>query len=223
MILQLRATDAFTELISRFRRAHAIILCEGSTEVEVVKAVNKRLDILDGEVRVAITDCEGINTLRREVLPSIIGLISTKVITKARILGVVLDAEDLSPNERVRSVVNGLRSRNVSLTYEAINDNVWRITLSNDRTVIVAVSGVMNYDWFIKHAIEDNILLLKELEGLVDSNTIRSVKEASTLVSRNDLQLINNANTDNIKTSFKHVVKLLELIREVLTIRKLVP
>ena len=222
MILQLRATDAFTELISRFRRAHAIILCEGSTEVEVVKAVNKRLNMLDGEVRVAITDCEGINTLRKKILPFIVRVIAFKVLSKARVLGVVLDAEDLSPNERVRGITNGLRSRNVSLTCDAVNDNVWRITLSNDRTVIVAVSGVMNYEWFTKHTIEDHILLLKELEGLVDSNTIRNVKEASTLVSRNDLQLINNASTDNIKTSFKHVVKLLELIREVLTIHKLV-
>jgi len=221
MILQLRATDAFTELISRFRRAHAIILCE-STEVEVVKAVNKRLNILDGEVRVAITDCEGVNTLRREVLPSIIGLISTKVITKARVLGVVLDAEDLSPNERVRGITDGLRSRNVSLTCDAVNDNVWRITLSNDRTVIVAVSGIMNYHWFTKHTIEDHILLLKELEGLVDSSTIRNVREASTLVSRDDLLLINNANINNVKTSFKHLVKLLEHIRGILTIHKLV-
>ena len=217
MILQLRTTDAFIKLISEFERAHAIILCEGSTEAEVVKAINKRLDILDGWVRVAITDCEGINTLRKKILPFIVRVIALKVLSKARVLGVVLDAEDLSPNERVRGITDGLRSRKVSLTCKAVNNNVWRITLSNDRTVIMAVSGIMNYDRFTKHTIEDNILLLKELEGLVDSNTIRNAREASTLVSRNDLQLINNASTNNIKTSFKHIVKLLNLARKLLT------
>jgi len=217
MLLQLRTTDAFIKLISGFGKAHAIILCEGSTEAEVVKAVNRRLNILNGKVRVAVTDCEGINTLRRKILPLIISLITTKVIIKAKILGIVLDAEDLSPNERMRSIMDSLRSRNISITCEIINGNVWRILLSDGKTIIIAVNGILNYDWFTKHAIEDRILLLKELEGLVDSSIIRNVKEASTLVSRNDLQLINNANINNIKTSFKHIAKLLELIGKVLT------
>jgi len=69
MLVQLKASDSFTTILSRVRKAKALILCEGSRDAETVKAIARRIGLTEKLEGVTVTDAEGVNMLRRGLLP----------------------------------------------------------------------------------------------------------------------------------------------------------
>ena len=209
MFIQLKSRDAFNKVIESFKKVDAIVLCEGQREVEVLKKVERRLKIIGKKIRVAVTDAEGLNSLRKNVLPVVIALLIQKVIRRTKLLAVLVDAEDFTPEDRVKSLRDSLNALNLEIEeIRYLGDNVWLLKVSSKK-VFVAVSGVMEYDWFVKHSIEDHILKLKILEGFTNMEEIKGEDYSKKLVTGEDLRLIDTASIQSIKESMFQVVILL--------------
>jgi len=111
-LLQLKPLqNSFYEVIfRRLKRLDVVVLCEGTSEAEVVKRVLSRFRIHG--VSVGVTDCEGI-----ENVPRITWAMLTLVRISRRLsaIVVVIDAEALRTDERARSIVKSLTSKQKEL------------------------------------------------------------------------------------------------------------
>ena len=109
-MLQLKASDFLIQIVKRVRVVRAIVLCEGERDVKVLKAIAKRLGLLDTLRDVAVTDSEGINTLKGTVFPTILSLILGKVI-RVKPLAPIVDVNKLTTEESVQAIMDSVRSR----------------------------------------------------------------------------------------------------------------
>ena len=229
-MLQLKASDSFIQIVKRVKVVRAIVLCEGKRDVEVLKVIAKRLGFLDMLRDVAVTDSEGIDTLRGTVLPSILSLMLGKVI-KVKPLALIVDANKLAAEERLQAVINSLKSRGYEIhSCEKICDNVWsiRTTIAIEREpeafaieivpVIIAINGIFQHPFenLEVHELEDHIAYLKFLTSRLGEEEIMRVKRASQLVTDDDLNLIENADEENIRKAFRHISCVLERLKAIL-------
>lgn len=225
MIIQLKAIDSFVKLISQFEKADILILCEGQHDVEIFKMISKRLTHIKHfeKINVAITDAEGLNLLKRHMLPSTLALIIGKVVRRVKSVVVIVDAEELRPEERVESFVNSLRSREYEVRSEQLEQlcyQVWRLHLSvEERKILmfIVVNGIFDvneFQRFKKHILEDHIVYLKILENLFSRDKLLGIDDAKEITKENDLKLIENANESNVREAFKHINCLLEILKQ---------
>ena len=221
--IQLRADDSIIHIARRAGKVNAIIVCEGATESEALKLVARRLSIAEklGRVRIAVTDAEGINALRREVLPAILALVIGRVARRVEAVGVIVDSEDLEPRERLNSLLDGLRGRGYKVeSVKELCSSVWEARLKiEDRLVpqplIVAVNSLHGNPYLqhlTAHSIESHLALLKILEGVLDPGEARTASKPKTLAGREDLQLITRASLRNVEEAFGHFACLLEAL-----------
>ena len=220
MITQLKASDTFIKVITRVKKVRAIILCEGARDTEVLKAVARRLNLVKELENVAVTDAEGIDTLTKEMLPTIIKLMVVKVISRPKPIAMVVDADDVKPEVKVRSIVDGLKSKlqsNGAEVHGKICDNVWRIVVkrgSEEIPILVAVNGVFEepFTAFILHELEDHIVYLKLLENRLVRDSFPRGGRARELVIEEDFELLDNAERVHVEKAFKHLVCLLQIL-----------
>ncbi len=108
MVTKLETSGSFIQLFSSVKRVKAIILCEGSRE--------------------AVTDSDGINTLKGDVLLAILSLIIGKAVSKPKPVAVVVDANRKSPVDRINEIKNGLTLRKYDVTEEKqVCINTWML------------------------------------------------------------------------------------------------
>ena len=194
----------------------AVVLCEGRDDVEVLKTIARRFGLQDKLRDVAVTDSEGIYTLRGTVLPTILSLVVGRVV-RAKPLALVVDADKFTAQERVKSIVNSLQSRRLKvLSYEELCDNVWLLdvaTFAGERVpILVAVNGIFQHPFenLEVHELEDHIAYLKLLTGSLGEDEVKRAGRASQLVTSDDFSLIESVDERIVERAFRHMLCLLE-------------
>ncbi len=218
MIIQLKASESFIAMVSQVKSVKAIILCEGSSDAEVLKALARRLGFIEKLKNVAVTDAEGINTLRRDVFPTLLALIVGKVVSRPKPIAVVVDANAFKPEERVKSLVDSLESRGYRVPERKPEcNNVWMLRIqrgSEEISLIVAVNGVFEEPFTVleAHELEDHLAYLKLLENRLSREKILNAKRAEELVTESDTALLDNASVEHVEEAFKHMTCLLQTL-----------
>jgi len=217
-VIQLKASDSFIQLVSEVKKVKGIILCEGLREAETLKILAKRLSLVGELEGFAITDSEGINTLRSALLPALLALIIGKVVSKPKPVVLVVDADRFKPEERVKWLRDSLASRGYrALESRQICSAVWLLKVQRNYEeipLLIAVNGVFSepFTSIEIHELEDHVVYLKLLEGHLTEEDIRRVKKAAELVADRDYELFNSASREHVEEAFKHYVCLLKAL-----------
>jgi len=210
MAIQLKSSDSFVKLVTRVKAVRGVVLCEGLRDAEVLKALAERVGFAEALSDVAVTDSEGFNALRGEVLPSLLALIMGKVISRPKPLAVVVDADRLSPRDRVEAIADSLRSRGYRVAdAESICNGTWVLKVAwsaGATTLLAAVNGVFvePFATLETHELEDHVAYLKLLMGLLTEGDVRGVRKASELVSTRDFALIESSSREHLEKAFEH-------------------
>ncbi|MHA1506470.1 MAG: DUF3226 domain-containing protein [Candidatus Asgardarchaeia archaeon] len=216
MLVQLKPSEeSFTSFVlNRLKRLDVILLCEGRTEVEIIKAVVKKLDV-EVKLHIGLTDCEGIDALPR--LASTVALLAN-LSRKLKVLSVLVDAETMNFIDRVNNIISSLRAKKLWTTSPqpiAKCDQVFQLyikTYFRKLPLIIAVSGIKEFE-FVKHCIEDHGVRLMLLERNIDSQEVLKYSEAEQIVRRNELiEIIKNSKRENTEKAFNHITCLLDAL-----------
>lgn len=213
MLVQLKPGEElfYKFVFNEFKRFDAMLLCEGGTEVKVVKAIIGKLGI---EIKLALglTDCEGIN-----MVPQLAGVIAllARISRKLKVLSVLVNAETMDFIDRVESITNSLKSKGLQVSDpQPITrcNQVFQLDIKiNSRTLplIIAVNGIKEFK-FAKRCIEDHAVKLMLLEGKIGSQEVLKYGEAKQIVRGNEIiENIRNSNKENIILAFNHITCLL--------------
>lgn len=215
MIVRLSVSDAFLKLVRKVRRVDALVLCEGDMEAQVVEKLGSRLGMVNEKKSIAVIDCEGLNALRKGMLPAVLALIIGKVVRKARVLGVLIDLEELDYEGRLKGLLDGIKACGYEVgALEEACEATWRATVvapHREVQVVISLSGILKFR-LEKHAIEDHLLYLKILEGAVSDEVLGRIKRAEEVVSKEDVRLLDEAREESLKETFRHILCLLRSI-----------
>jgi len=196
----------------------ALILCEGFSDAEALKALARRLGLEEKLEDVAVTDAEGINALRGEVLPALLALIVGKVVSKPKPVAVVVDADRARPEERVGGLAKSLEARGYRvLESRPACSNTWRLWVQRggeEISLLVAVNGVFQEPFAALqvHELEDHVAYLKLLENRLTREEVLRAGRAKELTTIDDLALIERANPSHVEEAFKHMTCLLQAL-----------
>ncbi len=210
MLIQLkpRENSLIEILFRKLPRVDALVLCEGKTESEVVKTIIKKLKF-DVKKVVGVTDCEGINTLYSI---SSVMVVLTKLFKRIKTLGVVLDSEKLTVQERIKSFVDSLRAKGLKINEpQQVCHQTFVLCVENyDLKIYVSISGVHKFSNFKKHTIEDHGVLLLLLKNPNLKNLIGKSKTAQEIISKDTLlNLIRESGEEDLRKTFPHICCLL--------------
>jgi hypothetical protein len=209
-VLQLKPREEsfYTILFEKLAKVDAIILCEGRSDVEVVKAVFKKLISTSGGLVIGFTDCEGVENV--EYMAKIIARL-VKLFRKLKSIVLIVDADEYSAEARARSVIDSLRS--VGVVAEDLKPHSEQVfvvkTRSNDKTfeLVIVISG----DFTIptkRHVLEDHCAKLMNIaiHSSTDSTKqlIKSIDDC--------LKHIDIAPKDSVINSFRHIYTALQLL-----------
>jgi len=199
-------------VFDKLAKLDSIVLCEGKTEVETVKHVVEKTG-LKVNLDVGLADCEGIT-----VVPRIVQAIAAlaKIARKIRSIGVLVDSEKQTYYERVNSIINSLRAKNINVEKPTPLEGSRQVFKTNLRinkktiALIIAVSGIEKHP-FKKHTIENHALELMILESKIKPENLSILKEAKDLVNREKiLEIISSSSRENVEKTFNHIVKMLK-------------
>jgi len=214
-IYQLEPTvDTFHNLI--FRRLIAIdvvIICEGITDKKVVKKIMSISEI-NNNVRIGIVNVGG---LRLAYNYTVITASLASVARRLRAIGMLIDAENFTPNRRVESLLDSLRARGLIInTPPFVEGQTYKVSVeTTGRRVIdlvVAVSGDFDLP-FETHKLEDHAVRLLIMEGAISEREVRNFKDAKEIVSEKRLlELLDNSHIDNIRSAFRHIYTMLKML-----------
>ena len=160
MLVQLKPHhEAFYRFVfDKLMRLNVLILCEGKTEVEVVKKIAEKLGISLQDFSVGVTDCEGIEVVSR-MTSSVLAL--ARLSRRLKVMVVIIDAEDMNVKDRIRSFADGLRARGARVSNPSpIDDQVYsvKITVENRAlAMIIAINGVFTFEIIPEQALFWNV------------------------------------------------------------------
>ncbi|MHA1595411.1 MAG: DUF3226 domain-containing protein [Candidatus Baldrarchaeia archaeon] len=138
-IVQLKPHEnAFYALARKIvKELEVIVLCEGRTDAEVLKAIIKKLELPD--INMGVTDCEGVPAIRE--ITSYIATLS-QISKKIKVIGVIIDADEYDYEQRARSVMNSLKSSGVPVKeLNAVDENLFDIK-NGKFPILILVSGI---------------------------------------------------------------------------------
>ncbi len=224
MLVQLKPHhEAFYRFVfDKLMRLNALILCEGKTEVEVVKKIAEKLGISLQDFSVGVTDCEEIEVVSR-MTSAVLAL--ARLSRRLKVMVVIIDAEDMNVKDRIRSFVDGLRARGTQIGVQVfnpspINDQVYSVkVIVENRTLamIIAINGVFTLS-FQRHKLEDHAVKLLLLSGKMSDEDLERYKDSKEVIGRNRIvELIEDSNEEHVKCAFNHIhlalLKLFSMLR----------
>ena len=214
-LLQFEAPGALFEgIVIRSRPwFYAIVLCEGEDDERVFKSIAGKLGLHPTRT-IGVAHAGGIGTLPK--LASAVAVL-VKLMRRARVLAVILDAEELDPERRAQDLADSIRGMGLEAsTPEPVEgcSQVYRLRVNNI-DLYVAVSGVPEYGSLEKHKIEDHGLKLRILEGKLDPAIVESIRDSKQAVTLEEmLSDIMEASPENVKRAYPHIACLIELLQE---------
>lgn len=197
-------------LYGAVRRFHAIILCEGKRDVDVLKAVIRKLN-LPFQKNVGITDCGGLVKLKDTA--SIMAALA-RISRKLEVVGVLVDANKSSPPKRVEALINSLRAKTGGVgDVSEVEDGIFVVNVGRLKFIIYILGDERLP--FQKHEMEDYLVDLMIENGQIDSREIAGVSAKSFLEERDvdSLDLVESSGADAVKKAFIWLVKFLRVLQ----------
>lgn len=209
----------FHFILNKLKPISTLVLCEGDTDVTILKAVIKKLGLLLDST--GITDCEGIKNE-----PKIVWAITslTAIARKLENIIAIVDADEDGYYIKAMKIIDSLRSRGINIeNIEPVkcSKQVFKTTIKTSKNInlIITVNGIQELP-FNTHEIEDHIVQLLILEDEIDLQNIQSfnnAKEALGHLGRLDkneyMRIIESSHDENVEKAFNHIVCSLYIIR----------
>jgi len=199
MIAQLKPfEDSFYQMVfHKLKKIDVLVLCEGKTETELIKALLNKMHKLETLKVIGITDCQGINNIP-QLTQALLSLI--KLSRKLKTVAILIDAETETPQNRIRMIMDSLKSRGIKIsrepekcckqTYKTI------ISVNNKKVIlIVSISGIFTTPKE-RHTIEDHIV------KLIGEQKVRENKSRLLEVT---LKVLEKADVKKLKQAFPHI------------------
>jgi len=214
-VYQLEPTgDTFYNFIfQKLKAIDVVIICEGVIDKKVVKKIMSISEI-NTNVKVGIINAGGID-LAYDIATIIASL--ANIARKLKSIGVLIDAENFTIDERVKSLLNSLRAYELVIhmplhaegqTYKVI------IGTTHGRTMdlVIAVSGDFDLP-FEAHKLEDHGVRLLLMEGAISQGQVKNFRDAKELISKEELlALLEKSQINNIKLAFRHIYTMLKML-----------
>jgi len=150
------------------RHLDAVVLCEGPSDVELLKLV-----VGEPGVSLGVTDCGGLRQLY-EVGRYMAAL--ARVSRKLRSLGVMVNANKHKLADRARALAQSLREHELEVgEFQPVSEGLFRLQLEQ-RTLVICVAGLedMPVD---RHCIEDHVLKALVSAGALDLDYVKQIAE----------------------------------------------
>jgi len=208
--------EIYSFISQRQETINIVIICKGKIDMYVVKKI-MTISKINTDIKIGMINAGGIDKAY-ELVPSIAVL--ANIARKLKAIGVLIDAEDSTIDERVNSLLDSLRSHGVKIdpllqaegqTYKV---TITTIEATHRRAIdlVIAVSGDFGLP-FQNHKLEDHGVRLLLAEGAINEEQVKVTKDAKKIISRERLlELLENSHIDNIKYAFRHIYTMLEML-----------
>jgi DNA-binding Lrp family transcriptional regulator len=189
-----------------------VVLCEGHSDAEIAKRILKKMEsegVIGGiSLKVGFTDVGG-----RDNVPTMLDAILSLTRNSRRLkdIVVVVDGDEYSVDDRVRSIVDSLVSRGAlveGLQRDSVCNQVYVSRATVDRRslrLLIAVNGNFSMP-FKRHCLEDHCVKLmgrRVVEGVESSKQLVSVKEC--------LEHIEEAGAGRVCEAFHHICRVFQI------------
>lgn len=214
-VYQLEPTgDTFYNFIfQKLKAIDVIIICEGKIDKKVVKKIMS-ISGISTNIRVGIIDAGGIDLAYD--IAAIIAFLAN-IARKLKAIGVLIDAERSTVDERVKSLLDSLRSHGVRInTPPQAEGQTYKVTIETVRgraiNLVIAVSGDFSLP-FNAHKLEDHGVRLLLMEGSINEEKVKDAEDAKEIISEERLlELLERSHIDNIKSAFRHIYTMLKML-----------
>jgi DNA-binding Lrp family transcriptional regulator len=212
-VIQLKLLrESFYVVFVKLAPLNAVVLCEGHSDAEVAKRILKKMEsegvIGRISLKVGFTDVGG-----RDNVPTMLDAILSLTRNSRRLkdIVVVVDGDEYSVDDRVRSIVDSLVSRGAlveGLQRDSVCNQVYVSRATVDRRslrLLIAVNGNFSMP-FKRHCLEDHCVKLmgrRVVEGVESSKQLVSVKEC--------LEHIEEAGAGRVCEAFHHICRVFQI------------
>lgn len=199
--------ESFFEFCKKALKFNSILICEGKSDSELVKVLSKKIGVdLKG---VGITDCEGVNNLT-EIVGYIISL--SKISKRVKKLIVLIDMDEYSPEDRIESLENALRSKGLDLKFSKVNRSIYETEIESSRKLIVLLLGIPELR-IKRKCIEDHSVEVMILTGKLNERDLigkSSSKEILEELRISQIEIIEKSDAEILSKSFSSLVRVLK-------------
>jgi hypothetical protein len=212
-VIQLKLLrESFYVVFVKLAPLNAVVLCEGHSDAEIAKRILKKMEsegVIGGiSLKVGFTDVGG-----RDNVPTMLDAILSLTRNSRRLkdIVVVVDGDEYSVDDRVRSIVDSLVSRGAlveGLQRDSVCNQVYVSRVTVDRRslrLLIAVNGDFSMP-FKRHCLEDHCVKLmgrRVVEGVESSKQLVSVKEC--------LEHIEEAGAGRVCEAFHHICRVFQI------------
>jgi hypothetical protein len=212
-VIQLKLLrESFYVVFVKLAPLNAVVLCEGHSDAEIAKRILKKMEsegVIGGiSLKVGFTDVGG-----RDNVPTMLDAILSLTRNSRRLkdIVVVVDGDEYSVDDRVRSIVDSLVSRGAlveGLQRDSVCNQVYVSRVTVDRRslrLLIAVNGDYSMP-FKRHCLEDHCVKLmgrRVVEGVESSKQLVSVKEC--------LEHIEEAGAERVCEAFHHICRVFQI------------
>ncbi len=216
-LLQLNVDRGFYQLVKTAVRVKTLILCEGRSDVEIVKELTKGLGLKIREV--GILDCGGIDRLR-DICPCIVALVT--VSRSVDTIAVIVDSNKMEKCQRGRGLYDSLCAHlggNAQLNeLQELEEGLYQTKVRFDRkSVIIYICVVGDFkkplNSFKTHEIEDHVVRLLLLKGRrVEIGSFNTAKAVLEVHGIDALEEIRVSDPEDLRRAFGPLATLLGIL-----------
>ncbi len=212
-VIQLKLLrESFYVVFVKLAPLNAVVLCEGHSDAEIAKRILKKMEsegVIGGiSLKVGFTDVGG-----RDNVPTMLDAILSLARSSRRLkdIVVVIDGDEYSVDDRVKSIVDSLASRGAlieGLQRDGVSDQVYVSRVTVDRRslrLLIAVNGDYSMP-FKRRCLEDHCVKLmgrRVVEGVESSKQVVSVEEC--------LEHMERAGAGRVCEAFYHICRVFQI------------
>lgn len=210
MFIQLKPREESFLALSKDlkRKFEAIVLCEGETDVKILKAVTEKIGV-EAKLSIGVTDCGGIENLKdlAQTISSLMGLSR-----RLKTLAIIIDMNDRTPGQRVQELMIYLKPLKIREP-ERLTKKLYRVEIS-DRILLIHIAGIEELP-FRKHVIEDHVVKLLLEKRALEKLDIEGRAMAKSLLKdlgKDPVEVIKDSSLENIKKAFQNLIELIKQV-----------
>jgi hypothetical protein len=213
-VIQLKLLrESFYVVFGKLTPLNAVVLCEGHSDAEIAKRILKKMEsegVIGGiSLKVGFTDVGG-----RDNVPTMLDAILSLTRNSRRLkdIVVVIDGDEYSVDDRVKSIIDSLTSRGAlieGLQRDDVSNQVYISRVTVDRRslrLLIAVNGDYSMP-FKRRCLEDHCVKLmgrRVVEGVENSKQLVSVEEC--------LEHIERAGAGRVCEAFHHICRVFQIV-----------
>lgn len=203
--------ESFYRIASRLvRNFDVIILCEGESDVHIVKDIVKKVN-MDCKLNIGISSGGGQPNVY-ELLEMVMAII--RLSRRLKHIGLIVDSEDRGIEDKFHDIIN-IVGKNFNIIEEKeLGGQVFLIKVRynvKNLPLYIAINGDVSLR-FSRHMLEDHCVKLAELENKLNKS-IDDARASKEVINMDECRkIIEEADINNIKNAFPHIVSLLKHI-----------